>query len=80
MPFDHLDRLQRILPLAAKVADEIACQETEFLANIIQAMFEVVQTTVKFFCKYVKRGRFGRVILSGLANADDCRENQRWTR
>ena len=73
-----LDRLQRIFPLAAKVADEITWQETGSLAMITQRMFEVMQTTVKSFCNYVKRGRFGRVVLSGLANADDCRESERW--
>ena len=59
MPSDLLDRLQRILPLADKVADEIVCGETATLENIVPRMFEIMQTTVKYLCDYVKRGRFG---------------------
>ena len=43
MPSGLLDRLQRILPLADKVADEIVHQETEILEEIIPRMFEVMQ-------------------------------------
>ena len=53
------DRLQRILPLAGKVADEIVCEETEILEKVLPRMFEVMQTVAKFSCDYVKRGRFG---------------------
>jgi len=60
MPSDLFNRLQRVLPLADKVADDIACEETEILDKIVPRMFEVIQTTVKFSCDYVKRGRFGR--------------------
>jgi hypothetical protein len=53
------DRLQRILPLANKVADDIVCEETEILEKTIPRMFEVMQTVANFSCDYVKRGRFG---------------------
>ena len=57
MPSALLDRLQRILPLADKVADEIVCKETEILERIIPQMFEVMQRVAKFSCDYVKRGK-----------------------
>ena len=60
MPQDLLDRLQRMFPLADKVADEIVCEETDILEKTIPRMFEVMQTVAKFACDYVKRGRFGR--------------------
>ena len=55
-----MDRLQRILLFADKVADELVCEETELLEKIIPRMFEVMQGVAKFSCGYVKRGRFGR--------------------
>ena len=55
-----LDRLQRILPLADKVADEIVSEEREILDKVMPRMFEVMQNIAKFLCDYVKRGRFGR--------------------
>ena len=60
MPSSLLDRLQRVLPLADKVADEIASEETEILGKTIPRMFEVMQKIAKFLCDYVKRGRFSR--------------------
>jgi hypothetical protein len=58
MPSNLLDRLQRILPLADKVANEIVSEETEILDKVIPRMFEVMQKIAKFLCDYVKRGRF----------------------
>ena len=43
MPSVLFDRLQRILPLADKVADEILCEETDVLEKTIPRMFEVMQ-------------------------------------
>jgi len=60
MPSSLLDRLQRILPLADKVVDEIIGGETEILDKIMPRMFEVMQKIAKFLCHYVKRGRFSR--------------------
>jgi len=60
VPSDLLERLQRILPLADKVADEILCGETGTLEKIIPRMFEVMHTTLKISCDYVRRGRFGK--------------------
>jgi len=78
MPSTLLDRLQRILPLADKVADEIVSEETEILDKIIPRMFEVMHTTAKFSCDYVKRGRFSRwSSFLDSANANDRRENRR---
>src|SRR5258706_12341554 len=55
-----LDQLQRILPLADTVADEIVCEETEILEKIMPQMFEVMQKIAKFLCDYAKRGHFSR--------------------
>ena len=53
-----LERLQRILPLADKVADDIVCKETDILEEVIPRMFRVMQRVAKFSCDYVTRGRF----------------------
>jgi len=58
MPSALLDQLQRILPLAEKVAEEIVCEETEILEDIIPRMFEVMAMVSKFSCHYVRRGRW----------------------
>jgi len=51
------DRLQRILPFAEKVADEIVSEETEILRAHIPHMFEVMDRAARLSCGYVKRGR-----------------------
>jgi len=56
VPSVLLDRLQRILPLANKVADEVVCKETEMLEEIIPRMFQVMYRVAKFSCDYVKHG------------------------
>lgn len=68
MPSALLNRLQRILPLANKVADDIVCEETEVLEEIIPRMFKVMLRVAKFSCEYVKHGRwssseFGKVLM-----------------
>ena len=60
MPLDLLDRLERILLFADKVADEIVYEETEILEKTIPRMFGVMQKVAKYSCDYVKRRRFGR--------------------
>ena len=60
MPSGLLDRLQRILPLADKVADEIISEQTDILDKIMPRMFETMQKIAQFLCDYVKRGRFSR--------------------
>ena len=78
MPPSLLDRLQRILPLADKVADEIVSEETDILDKIMPRMFDVMEEIAKFLCDYVKRGRFSRPFsFLGSANADDRRANRR---
>jgi len=57
MPAGLLDRLQRILPLADKVADEVVCEETEMLEKVILRMFEVMDRVARFSCDYVRCGR-----------------------
>ncbi len=80
MPSDLLDRLQRILVFADKVADEIVYEETEILEKTIPRMFGVMQKVAKCSCDYVKRGRFGRQCpFLDLANADEHREGVGWT-
>ena len=56
MPSSLFDRLQRILPLAKKVADEIVSEETEILKELIPRMFTVMHRVAKLSCDYVKRG------------------------
>jgi len=59
MPSALLDRLQRILFFADKVADEIVYEETEILEKTIPRMFGVMQKVAKYSCNYVKHGRIG---------------------
>ena len=80
MPSELLDRLQRILVFANKVADEIGDEETEILEKTLSRMFSVMQQVAKCSCDYVKRGRFGRrSAFLNLDNADDRREDNEWT-
>ena len=80
MPVVLLDRLQRILLFADKVADEIVGEETDILEKTIPRMFEVMETVSKFACGYVRRGRFGRQPpVLGAASTNDRRENAGWT-
>jgi len=58
MPSALLDRLQRILPLGKKVADDVVCEETEILEKAIQRMFEVMRRVAEFSCNYVKGNRW----------------------
>jgi hypothetical protein len=62
MPSGLLNRLQRILPLANKIADEMICEETDILEKTIPRMLEVMERVARFLCDYVKRGC---VIASG---------------
>jgi len=66
MPSNLLDQLQRVSPLADKVADEIVSEETDILDKIMPRMFEVMQTIANFLCEYVKRARFSRLSCSGF--------------
>ena len=78
MPSSLLDQLQRILPLADKVADDIVCEETEILEKIMPRIFEVMQKVANFLCDYVKRGHLSRRFsFLDSANADDRRESRR---
>ena len=74
MPSALLDRLQRILPLGKKVADDVVCEETEILEKVIQRMFEVMQMVAEFSCNYVK----GSIHILDSANTDDHSENVWW--
>ena len=60
MPVGILDRLQRILLFADKVADELVGEETDILEKTIPRMFKVMETVSQYSCGYVKRGRFGK--------------------
>ena len=60
IPLSLFDQLQRVLPLADKVADEIVCEETDVLEKIIPRMFNVMQRVAEYSCDYVRRGRLGR--------------------
>jgi len=63
MPSSLLDQLQRLSPLADKVADEIVSEETDILDKVMPRMFEAMQTIANFLCGYVRRGRFSRLSL-----------------
>ena len=72
MPLTLLSGLQRMLPLADKVADEIVTEETEVLDEIMPRMFGVMQRIAEFLCDYVKLGCFSRLPSSlNSANTDD---------
>ena len=77
MPSGLCDRVQRILPLAKKVADQIVSEDTEILKELIPRMFEVMHRVAKISCDYVKRGKSRPL---GLTSADDRSENERWLR
>ena len=57
MPSGLCDRVQRVLPFAEKVADEIVSEETEILEELIPRMFKVMHRAARLSCDYVKRGR-----------------------
>ena len=58
LPSGLCDRVQRILPFVAKVADGIISEETEMFKELIPRMFEAVHRVAKLSCDYVKRGRW----------------------
>jgi len=79
MPGRLLDRLQRILFFASKVADGIVDEETEILKETIPRMFGVMQRAAEYSCDYVRRGRFGRRSPGmDCAVADGRREDVGW--
>ena len=79
MPSDLLDRLQRILVFADKVADEIVYEETEILEKTIPRMFKVMEKVAKCSCNYVRRGRFGgQSAFLNFAYPDNRREDAEW--
>ena len=69
LPLGLLRRLQRILPMANKVAEEIVCDETDVLEKIIPQMFDVMHRVAKFSCNYVRHG--GRSFLWTGTGTDD---------
>ena len=54
------DQLQRVLPFADSVANEIVCEETNILDEIIPQMFEVMKVVAEYLCDYVRRAHLGR--------------------
>jgi hypothetical protein len=70
-----LDRLQRILPLADEVADEIVYEKIKFFEKTIERMFEVMYRVARFSCDYVKHGGWSCPLLD-LVSADDRREHE----
>ena len=75
MPSVLCGRLQRILPLVKKVADEIVSEERDILKELIPRMFEVMYRVAKLSCGYVKRGKWSCL---RLVSANDRSENNRW--
>ena len=60
IPLSLFDQLRRVLPLANKVADEIVCEETDILEEVIPRMFKVMHRVAEYSGDYVRRGRVGR--------------------
>ena len=60
IPLSLFDQLRRVLPLANKVADEIVCEETDILEEILPRMFKVMQRVAEYSCDYVRRGPVGK--------------------
>ena len=58
--FGLLDQLQRILPFANTIADDVICEDTEVLEEIILQLFEVMQRVANFSMGYVTRRRTGK--------------------
>ena len=77
MPSDLCDRLQRILPLAQKVAEEIVSDQRDILKELIPRMFQVMHKVAKLSCDYVKRGRWSCPRFGNIM-ADDRSEEDRW--
>ena len=81
MPSILVDQLQRIFPLADKVADEIVSEETEVFNKIMPRMFDVMQRIAEFLCDYVKLGYFSRLTSSlDSANTDDRSQREQGRR
>ena len=80
MPLDLLDRLERILFFADKVADEISDEETEILKKTISKLFKVMEKVAVCSCDYVKYGRFGEQLtfLNFAMLMIDRREDVEW--
>ena len=57
MPSGLCDRLQRIMPLAKKVADEVVSDERDILKELIPRMFGIMHRCAKLACDYVKHGK-----------------------
>jgi len=70
IPQSLFDRLQRVLPLADRVADEIVCEETDILEEIIPRMFKVMQRVAEYSCAYIRRGRQSPFLDFACASAD----------
>ena len=76
IPLSLFDRLQRVVPLAKRFADEIVCEETDILEQIIPRMFKVMQRVAEYSCDYVRRGRLGgQSPLLDFTGVDGCSEN-----
>jgi hypothetical protein len=52
------NRLQRVVPFATRVVDEIVYEETKILKELMPRMYEVMYNVAKMSCDYVKRGRW----------------------
>ena len=59
IPLSLFDQLQSVLPLADVVADQIVCEETNMLDEIIPQMFKVMEIVAEYSCDYVKRAHVG---------------------
>ena len=76
IPLSLFDQLQRVLPLADSVAEEIICEETDIWEEVIPRMFKVMRSVAEYSCDYVRRGDLGgRSRFWIFPRADDCSES-----
>jgi len=78
MPSGLCDRVQRVLPLVERVADEIVTDETKVLKELIPRMFEVMYRVARLSCDYVTRGRLSSPWFDKLLTIRS--EKDRWSR
>ena len=58
--------MQRVLPLAKEVSDEIVSEETETLKELILRIYEGMNRVAKLLCTYVKLGRWSSSLFDKL--------------
>ena len=80
IPLSLFDQLKRVEPLVKRAADEMVCEETDILEEILPRMFKVMQRVVEYACDYTRHGRLGgKFFFLDFKCVDNCSENGRRT-